>query len=88
METSSGRGFTTTEIHADGEYNAYKSIFPNIRFSICTVDDHVPEVERAIRNIKETIRATIHGMPYHRLPRAMVQELTAMAVRTNQHDRK
>jgi hypothetical protein len=79
IDTYRRRGFRTTEIHADGEYNTIQTSFPDIRFSICAVDDHVPEAERAIRSVKETVRATIHGMPYKRLPRVMVKELVAFA---------
>jgi hypothetical protein len=81
LKTYEERGFTVTNIHADGEYNQFKNLFPHVHFTICSAEDHVPEVERAIRTIKETIRATIHGMPYHRLPRAMVKELVSMATR-------
>jgi hypothetical protein len=83
VKTYEKRGFTVTTIHADGEYNQFKNLFPNIHFNICSAEDHVPEVERAIRTIKETIRATIHGMPYHRLPRTMIKELVSMATRTH-----
>jgi hypothetical protein len=76
------RGFQPTAIHADGEFNAVRTLFPDIQFTICAADDHVPEVERAIRSVKESIRATIHGMPFNRLPRVLVKELTTFAVRT------
>ena len=76
------RGFNPIEIHADGEYNSLRNTFPGVRFTICSADDHVPEIERAIRTVKETIRATIHGMPYSRLPRVLVKELVTHAVRT------
>jgi Reverse transcriptase (RNA-dependent DNA polymerase) len=69
------RGFTVTAIHCDGEYNHVKPLFPNVNFNICAPEDHVPKVERAIRTVKDTIRSTIHGMPYHRLPRTIVKEL-------------
>jgi hypothetical protein len=68
IKTYEERGFTITTIHGDGEYNQFRNLFPNIHFNICSAEDHVPEVERAICTIKEAIRATIHGMPYHRLP--------------------
>jgi hypothetical protein len=76
------RGFHPTELHADGEYNSLRDAFPDVRFTICSADDHVPEIERAIRTVKETIRATIHGMPYSRLPRVLVKELVTHAIRT------
>jgi hypothetical protein len=76
------RGFSPTAIHADGEFHALQPSFPEIRFSICSADDHVPEIERAIRTVKETIRSTIHGMPFACLPRVLVKELAAAAIRT------
>jgi hypothetical protein len=82
LATYRARGFNPTAIHADGEYHALQPYFPDIRFSICAADDHVPEIERAVRTVKETIRATIHGMPYARLPRVLVKELAIAAVRT------
>jgi hypothetical protein len=76
------RGFHPTAIHADGEYTTMQASFPDIRFTICAADDHVPEIERAVRTVKETIRATIHGMPFPYLPRVLVKELVAFAIRT------
>ena len=76
------RGFTPCEIHATGEYAALQQAYEGVRFTICSADDHVPEIERAIRTVKESIRAAIHGMPFARLPRVMVRELAALAVRT------
>jgi Reverse transcriptase (RNA-dependent DNA polymerase) len=76
------RGFRPVAIHADGEFHAVQTAFPDVRFSICAVDDHVPEIERAIRTVKECIRTTIHGLPFGRLPRVLVKELAASAIRT------
>lgn len=81
LELYRNRGFEPTEIQADGEYNSVKDSFAGVHFSICSTDDHVPEAERTIRMIKETVRATIHGMPYKRLPRVMVRELVQFATR-------
>jgi hypothetical protein len=75
------RGFVPTEIHPDGEYNPVKESFPGVHFSITSADDHIPEAELSIRSVKETVRATIHGMPYKRLPRVMVKALVAFATR-------
>ena len=71
----SARGFTVTHFHGDGEYKVLESSFPAVDFAICAADDHVPEAERGIRTIKETMRATIHGLPYKRLPTTMVHGL-------------
>jgi hypothetical protein len=82
VATYQERGFEVTNIHCDGEYNHIKPLFPTIRFDICAPEDHVPEVERDICTMKDTIRSTIHSMPYHRLPRTIVKELASMATRT------
>lgn len=73
------RGFRPSNIHADGEYNPLIRVFDGVKFDICAADDHVPEAERAVRTIKETLRATVHGMPYKRLPRTMVKALVENA---------
>jgi hypothetical protein len=75
------RGFNPNNIHADGEYNSLQTAFPDVRFTICAAEDHVPEIERAIRTVKENIRTTIHGMPYSSLPRVLVKELATAAIR-------
>jgi hypothetical protein len=81
LSTYRARGFTPTAIHADNEFSL-QQVFPDIHFSICSADDHVPEIERAVRTVKESIRATIHGMPYARLPRVLVKALVTHATRT------
>jgi hypothetical protein len=74
------RGFSPVAIHADNEFSVCQRSFPGVHFNICAVDGHVPEVERAIRTLKETIRATIHGLPFNSLPRVLVKELVSAAV--------
>jgi hypothetical protein len=82
VATYQERGFEVTNIHCDGEYNHIKPLFPTIRFDICAPEDHIPKVKRAIRTMKDAIRSTIHGTPYHRLPHTIVKELASMAART------
>ena len=45
------------------------------------MNDHVGEVERSIRTIKEVVHATAHGMPYCRLPRQLIHGLVKYATR-------
>jgi hypothetical protein len=39
------------------------------------VDEHVGEVERSIRTMKEQDRCTIHGLPYQRYTKVMIINL-------------
>ena len=73
------RGFEVIDAHADKEFKCLHGSLGNISLEICGPDEHVPEVERSIRTMKETMRATAHGLPYRRLPKIMIVELVAMA---------
>ena len=75
------RGFAVIDTHADKEFECLRGCLGNVSLEICGPDEHVPEVERSIRTMKETMRATAHGLPYRRLPKIMIVELVAMATR-------
>ena len=51
-----------------------KYVFPT-RLNVTAANDHVGKVERSIRTIKERTRTTIHGLPFKRLPKLLIQEL-------------
>ena len=75
------RGFSVIDTHADKEFECLRGCLGNVSLEICGPDEHVPEVERSIRTMKETMQATAHGLPYRRLPKIMIVELVAMATR-------
>ena len=74
-------GFEVVDAHADKEFDCLHGSLGNVSLEICGPNEHVPEVERSIRTMKETMRATAHGLPYRRLPKIMIVELVAMATR-------
>ncbi|KAG7373305.1 reverse transcriptase RNA-dependent DNA polymerase [Nitzschia inconspicua] len=69
------RGFTVTDIHTDNEFECLRADVAPIVLNVTAADDHVGEVERSIRTIKERVRAAVNGMPYRRLPNLMIREL-------------
>ena len=73
------RGFDVKSIRADSEYRSIERKIEGTIFDICAADSHVPEAERGVRTVKETTRATIHGMPYKRLPREMAKAVVEFA---------
>ena len=88
-----GRGFIVRDVHADSEFECIRTMLSDahkedglrdlpgpIHLETCTANEHVKEVERSIRTIKEMIRATAHGLPYRRLPKQMIKGLVAHAV--------
>jgi hypothetical protein len=44
-----------------------------IPLNVADADDHVAEVERSIRIIKERTRCLVQGLPYKRIPKVMVR---------------
>ena len=67
------RGFTNTNINFDHDFAFIRHDISLILLNVTAPDDHVGEVERAIRTIKERVRAALHGMPYRRIPNSMIR---------------
>jgi len=53
---------------------------PTYTFNICGADEHVPDVERYIRTMKDRVRSQYNDMPYEHIPRAMLVRLAEYAV--------
>ena len=75
------RGFTVTDIHADLEFDCIRDDVAPIHLEIVPKDEHVHEVERSIRTIKEGTRTMVNGLPYKQYTRTMVQELLRTVTR-------
>ena len=75
------RGFTVTNIHGDQEFACLRDELRPRKMNIVAQDQHVPEVERDIRTIKEVARCIVHNKPYRILPRVMIKKLVALARR-------
>ena len=58
------RGFEVVDVHADKEFECLREGLGNVSLEVCGPDEHVPEVERSIRTMKETMQATAHGLSY------------------------
>ena len=76
------RDFEVMDVHADKEFECIRTDIDPIEMNIVPHDDHVPEVERSIRTIKERARATIHGLPYPKFTRLMIRKLASTVIQT------
>ena len=69
------RGFRITEVHVDGEFEPLKSLIQSLpggpMVNLASANEHVPEIERRIRVVKERCRAVRHGLPFQRIPRLL-----------------
>ncbi|KAL7572568.1 hypothetical protein ACA910_000387 [Epithemia clementina (nom. ined.)] len=72
------RGFTVASIHADPEFEPLRPYFPILH--VCGADDHVPDIERYIRTVKDRARSAYCTLPFQRLPRIIVIHLIRNAV--------
>jgi hypothetical protein len=70
------RSLIVRDIHADNEFECIRADILPIDMHVVPADSHVGEIERSIRTLKERIRSTVHGLPFKRLPKLMVKELT------------
>jgi hypothetical protein len=68
-----GRGFNVTRLEADQEFKCITNgILPTI-LNVANADEHVHEVERSIRTIKERTRCMVQGLPFRRMPKIMLR---------------
>jgi len=70
-------GFTIITILADGQFESLRSKIATlgINLNIVSAGEHVPEIERAHRMMKERTRGIFNAGPYDHLPARMVVEL-------------
>ena len=73
------RGFRITTLHADGEFGPLQGMIEGMEggpdVNLASANEHVPEIERRIRVVKERARAVRHSMPFNRIPKIMVIHL-------------
>lgn len=71
------RGFRVNKAAGDNEFSSLETGLAAIGIVLNTVarDEHVPEIERHIRTLKERCRATYNALPFKRIPSRMIVEL-------------
>jgi hypothetical protein len=78
------RGFRITTVHADGEFAPLKSLIVSMpsgpAVNLASSNEHVSEIERRIRVVKERCRATRHNLPFTRIPKLLTIHVVTNAV--------
>ena len=72
------RGFRVGVILGDPEFEPIRSTFPQL--NCCAADEHVPDIERYIRTVKDRVRSTYRMLPFKRVPRIILIHLVKNAV--------
>jgi hypothetical protein len=73
-------GFIVQTSLMDMEFKKLKDLIPQLTINTTAAREHVGEIERRIRVIKERARGTISVLPYEALPKLMVIELLHFCV--------
>jgi hypothetical protein len=77
------RGFRITNILGDGEFECTRgTIATDLRseLNICGKDEHVPDIERCIRTIKERTRCTYNSTTIEHYPSRMIIKMVFLSV--------
>jgi hypothetical protein len=64
----------------DMEFEKLKDLLPNIALNTTAVQDHVGEIKRKIRVMKERARGTSSTLPYKMLPKLVIIKLLHFCV--------
>jgi hypothetical protein len=83
------RGFRITTVHADGEFAPLQAMIQAMpdgpRVNLASSSEHVPEIERRIRVVKEWCRSTRHSLPFNRIPQLLTIHVVFHAVKLLNH---
>jgi hypothetical protein len=79
------RGFHVKTVHADGKFAPLKPLIESMpggpMVNLESANEHVPEIERRIRVVKERCRATRHSLPYENNPKLMAIHIVLHVVK-------
>ena len=75
------RGFKLSIMLMDGEFEPLCGHLADVHISLNTVsrEEHVPEIERCIRTVKDQTRCVYNTLPFQQLPARIIVELVYSA---------
>jgi hypothetical protein len=77
------RGFRITNVLGDGEFECTRGFVANdlkSELNICGEDEHVPDIERCVRAVKERTRCTYNVTPFDKFPPKMISEMVMLSI--------
>ena len=74
------QGFRVRTIPADPEFQPLDGMIPGMSFNFCAQGEHVPDIERYVRTVKDRVRSRYNNLPFSRIPRLVVVRLVSNAV--------
>ena len=76
------KGKTTKNILADGQFESTRKHIEalGIMLNVTGRDEHVPEIERYIRTVKERVHAIVNTLPFKSYPHRLIVETVNNAI--------
>ena len=75
MDLYSRGGFQVGTVLMDNEFEKLTNLVPIVKINTTAAKEHVPEIERRIRLIKERGRGILNTLPFKKIPRLILIEL-------------
>ena len=79
------RGFLITTVHSDGEFAPLQALVASLpggpMINLESANEHVTEIERKIRVVKERCRAAQHGLTFQRIPKFLTIQIVFQTVK-------
>ena len=75
------RGIHVHNLNTDNEFECIKDDILPVQLNAVEAEEHVGDVERSIRTVKEGTRCDIQRLPYNHYPRAMVRGCVTKRIR-------
>ena len=80
MQQYEYRGMHISTVLVDKQFQGLATQFTGVTFNIVSRDEHVPEIERFIRTVKERCRCYFGSMPFKKIPHRMCIELVSTVI--------
>ncbi len=77
------RGFRIHTVLGDSEFECTRGAIATVlksELNICGEDEHIPDIERCIRTVKERTRCTYNVTPFDHFPPKMIAEMVFLSV--------
>jgi hypothetical protein len=73
-------GFDVGQINANPEFSPVEDDNPNLAFNLCAQNEHVAEVERYVRTVKDRVCSCYNNLPFEQIPWQVLIRLVGNAV--------
>jgi hypothetical protein len=82
MRVYGSRGFLVKMTHADGEFEVLCGRLADAGsgLNVCSNAEHIPEIKRFIRTVKERAHCMYNSVPFQQFPILMIKEMVTACV--------